>query len=84
MGFLRPKPPVMPVLPAAPKPPVSITEDLPADTKKDIIDKTGKFCVKNYADDYEYWLRIINHTDSVYVDNVCVYYDIGHAGGRKY
>lgn len=52
--------------------------------EKDIIDKTGKFCVKNYADDYEYWLRIINHTDSVYVDNVCVYYDIGHAGGRKY
>ncbi len=42
MGFLRPKAPVMPVLPAAPKPPVAITEDLPADTKKDIIDKIKK------------------------------------------
>ena len=42
MGFLRPKAPVMPVLPAAPKPPVAITEDLPADSKKDIIDKIKK------------------------------------------
>ena len=52
--------------------------------EKDVIDKTGRFSVKNYADDYEYWLRILKHTDSVYVSNVCVYYDIGHAGGRKY
>lgn len=52
--------------------------------EKDIIDKTGRFSIKNYADDYEYWLRILKHTDSVYVSNVCVYYDIGHAGGRKY
>ena len=52
--------------------------------EKDVIDKTGRFSIKNYADDYEYWLRILKHTDSVYVSNVCIYYDIGHAGGRKY
>ena len=43
MGFLRPKPPQLPpMIPAPPKPPVAITEDLPADTKKEIMDKIKK------------------------------------------
>jgi hypothetical protein len=42
MGFLRPKPPQMPPMPTPPTPPVAITEDLPADTKKDILEKIKK------------------------------------------
>ena len=42
MGFLRPKAPQMPVMSTPPTPPVAITEDLPNDTKKDILDKIKK------------------------------------------
>ena len=52
--------------------------------KKEIIDKTGLFVSAKYADDYEYWLRILKHTDLVYVPEICFYYDSGHGDGRLY
>ena len=41
-------------------------------------------CVKNGEEDYDCWLRALNHTDSVYVNDVCFYYDAGHGDGRNY
>ena len=38
---------------------------------KDIIDLTGKFIVANTGEDYEYWLRALQHTNSVYVSDIC-------------
>lgn len=61
---------------------------------KDIINKIGKKLEikmggakidgKIVHIDYEYWLRALHHTDSVYVNDICFYYDIGHGGGKKY
>lgn len=61
---------------------------------KDIIDKIGKQLEikmggtlingKIVHIDYEYWLRALNHTNCVYVNEVCVYYDSGHGSGKKY
>jgi hypothetical protein len=52
--------------------------------EKDIIDKTGKFIIANFAEDYEYWLRVLEHTSSVYVEEPCFYYDHGHGNGQQY
>ena len=51
---------------------------------KEIIDKAGLFIVKKYGDDYEYWLRLLKHTNSVYVSDLCFYYDSGHGDGQNY
>jgi hypothetical protein len=34
--------------------------------------------------DYDFWLRALEHTDCVYVDDVCFYYDAGHGDGNLY
>ena len=39
---------------------------------------------KSVHTDYEYWLRALEHTDCVYVNNVCFYYDLGHGDGQLY
>jgi glycosyltransferase involved in cell wall biosynthesis len=52
--------------------------------EKDIIDKTGKFIIDRNSEDYEYWLRALNYTDSVYVSDICFYYDLEHGGGNNY
>ena len=61
---------------------------------KDIIDKIGyqleikmggaRIKGKTVHTDYEYWLRALKHTDSVFVRDVCIYYDSGHAEGVNY
>jgi teichuronic acid biosynthesis glycosyltransferase TuaG len=45
--------------------------------RKDIIDKVGEFAMLRRCVDYEYWLRALQYTNSVYVDEVCFYYDNG-------
>ena len=51
---------------------------------KEIVNKVGKFIISRKSEDYEYWLRALEHTDSVYVDDVCFYYDAGHGRGKQY
>ena len=34
--------------------------------------------------DYEYWLRALDHTDCVYVNKPCVYYNLSHGDGQLY
>lgn len=43
--------------------------------EKDIIDKVGEFARMKHGDDYEYWLRALQYTDSVYCNATCVFYD---------
>lgn len=52
--------------------------------EKSIIDKVGKIKCINSGEDYDYWLRILQHTDSVYIYDVCFYYDDKHGYGRNY
>ncbi len=49
---------------------------------KSIIDKIGLMrTVKNGQEDYDYWLRALEHTNSAYVSDGCFYYDNGHGSG---
>lgn len=41
-------------------------------------------CVRNGREDYDCWLRILQHTDSVYVKDICFYYDRGHGDEQNY
>ena len=53
--------------------------------EKDILDKINNMkCVKNGQEDYDCWLRVLQHTDSVYVKDICFYYDSGHGDGQNY
>tara|TARA_B100001175_G_scaffold235425_2_gene201808 strand:- start:3127 stop:3846 length:720 start_codon:yes stop_codon:yes gene_type:complete len=51
---------------------------------KEIVNKVGKFIIARTSEDYEYWLRALEHTNSVYVDDVCFYYDGRHGNGQNY
>jgi glycosyltransferase involved in cell wall biosynthesis len=61
---------------------------------KDIISKIGKQLEIKMGGaringniihiDYEYWLRALEHTNSVYIPEICVYYDNGHGNGKNY
>ena len=52
--------------------------------EKSIIDKVGYFSNQLWAPDYEYWKRIIEHTDCIYLDEPLVFYDSGHGEGQNY
>ena len=53
--------------------------------EKNILDKINNFKnLKNGFEDYDCWLRALEHTNSVYVDDVCFYYDSGHGDGQNY
>ena len=38
----------------------------------------------NSGEDYDCWLKALQHTNSVYVEDVCFYYDDGHGYGQNY
>jgi len=44
----------------------------------------GDFTNQLWAPDYEYWKRVIEHTNCVYIDEPLLYYDGGHGGGQQY
>lgn len=53
--------------------------------EKTILDKINNMkCIKNGQEDYDCWLRALQHTDSVYVKDICFYYDNGHGDGQNY
>ena len=51
---------------------------------KSVIDKVGYFSNQLWAPDYDYWLKAVNHTDMLYLDEPLLYYDTGHGGGQNY
>ena len=53
--------------------------------EKEILDKINNFKnMKPPGEDYDCWLRALEHTNSVYVKDVCFYYDAGHGYGQNY
>ena len=42
---------------------------------RDIINKTGKF-VSSKGEEYNYWLRVLEHTNNVYLHDICFYYKL--------
>jgi len=52
--------------------------------KKDLILSVGGFKLISFADDYECWLRIIEKTDCLFLDEPLVYIDGNHGDGRQY
>jgi glycosyltransferase involved in cell wall biosynthesis len=53
--------------------------------EKIVLEKINNMkCVPNGKEDYDCWLRAMKYTNSVYVNEVCFYYDNGHGVGRNY
>ncbi len=53
--------------------------------EKSILDKINNMKIlKNGQEDYDCWLRALEHTNSVYVKDICFYYDGGHGDGQNY
>ena len=51
---------------------------------KDVCNKVGNFVIGSHAEDYDYWLKALEHTNCVYLDDVCFYYDGNHGDGQNY
>ena len=51
---------------------------------KEVLDTIGNFKMLNRAEDYDCWKRATKHTDIVYVEKPCFYYDNGHGDGQQY
>lgn len=53
--------------------------------EKNILDKIKNFKNKKPpGEDYDCWLRALEHTDSVYIKDICFYYNSKHGDGRHY
>jgi len=52
--------------------------------EKNIVNLVGKFIVAKKSEDYDFWLRALQHTNSVYIKDACFYYDDGHGDGQNY
>ena len=53
--------------------------------EKEILNKINNMkCIKNGFEDYDCWLRALEHTDSVYIKDICVYYDSKHGCGQNW
>ena len=53
--------------------------------EKEILNKINNMkCIKNGDEDYDCWLRALEHTDSVYIKDICFYYDSKHGYGQNW
>jgi glycosyltransferase involved in cell wall biosynthesis len=53
--------------------------------EKEILDKINNFkTIKPPGEDYDCWLRALEHTNLVYLNDVCFYYDNSHGNGKNY
>jgi len=51
---------------------------------RNVMNKSGYFPLKEYAEDYFYWKEIIKYTNCVFIREPLVYIDGGHAGSANY
>ena len=51
---------------------------------KEIIDLTGEFKHLKQSEDYDYWLRALEHTCCIFIPDICFYIDIKHGDGKYY
>ena len=52
--------------------------------EKELYTKVGGMPFNRRAQDYMCWLKILKHTDSVFIPDVCVYYDNKHGDGKNH
>jgi teichuronic acid biosynthesis glycosyltransferase TuaG len=53
--------------------------------EKSILDIINSMpCLHNGKEDYNCWLSALKHTNCVYINDVCFYYDSGHGDGQNY
>ena len=52
--------------------------------EKDVLMKVDGMPLKKWGQDYACWLNILKHTNSVFVRDICFYYDKNHADGRNH
>tara|TARA_B100000482_G_C12608903_1_gene298225 strand:+ start:2366 stop:3061 length:696 start_codon:yes stop_codon:yes gene_type:complete len=52
--------------------------------EKDLYTKVGGMPSNRRGQDYMCWLKILKHTDSVFIPDVCVYYDNKHGDGKNH
>lgn len=53
--------------------------------EREILDRIDNMkCINNGEEDYDCWLKALQHTNSVYVEDVCFYYDGSHGYGQNY
>ena len=52
--------------------------------KKIILDTIHHMKCINNGEDYDCWLRVLEHTNSVYVSDICFYYNNEHGDGQQY
>ena len=52
--------------------------------EKELLDKIGGMDnVINGKEDYGCWLKLLEHTNCIYLKDICFYYDLGHGGRVK-
>lgn len=52
--------------------------------EKEILDKIGGMPNKKRGQDYLCWKQALKYTDSVYLEDICFYYDHGHGYGSNH
>ena len=53
--------------------------------EKEILDLINNFKnMKPPGEDYDCWKRALEHTNSIYINDPCFYYDNGHGDGQNY
>jgi len=52
--------------------------------EKELYTKVGGMPFNRRAQDYMCWLKILKHTNSVFIPDVCVYYDNKHGDGPNH
>ena len=53
--------------------------------EKEILNKVDNFTIMEPpGEDYNCWLKVLEYTNSVYVQDICFYYDCGHGDGQNY
>lgn len=50
--------------------------------EKTMINKAGYFTLTNYAEDWDYWKKLIKYTDCVYISEPLTYIDLDHGDGQ--
>lgn len=51
---------------------------------KNILVKEGMVPYNKRGQDYKCWLNVLKHTNSIYITDICFYYDIGHGYGSNH
>jgi glycosyltransferase involved in cell wall biosynthesis len=50
--------------------------------EKTMINKAGYFTLTNYAEDWDYWKRLIKYSNCVYISEPLTYIDLKHGDGQ--